>query len=228
MQSPDLERVNGILKEKAEKFAIFARLLSEYNQKFNLTAITDGVEVEIKHFFDSLAGEGYIPAGARAAEVGSGAGFPSVPILIAREDVHFTLIESTGKKCNFLRIVKEELGLNADIVCGRAEELARTAQFREAFDVVVARAVAPLNTLAEYCLPLVRVGGEMIAYKAGEEEIAGAQRAIALLGGGNVRAATYELPRGMGARALIFAEKRKRTPQQYPRGHGKERSAPLA
>ncbi len=228
MQPPDFVRIAEILKEKAEMFAAFSRLLLEYNKKFNLTSITEPGEVEVKHFFDSLAGERYLPAGARVAEVGSGAGFPSVPLMIAREDLSFTLIESTGKKCNFLRTVKEALGLKAEIVCGRAEEVAREQAYREAFDAVVARAVAPLNTLAEYCLPLVRKGGTMIAYKAGDDEIAGARRAISLLGGGNVRTAAYELPRGMGARTLIIADKVKGTPQLYPRGHGKERSAPLS
>ena len=228
MQSPDFARIGEILKEKAEQFARFSRLLAEANGKFNLTSITDPAEVEIKHFADSLAAERYLPAGANVAEVGSGAGFPSIPLMIAREDLTFTLIESTGKKCNFLREAKEQLGLNAEVVCGRAEELARERKYREAFDVVVARAVARLDTLSEYCLPLVKKGGVMIAYKAGDEEIAGARRAISVLGGGNVRAAFYELPQGMGARALILIDKVKATPQTYPRGHGKERSAPLA
>lgn len=228
MQSPDISRIEKILTEKAEKFEIFSRLLAEYNQKFNLTSITEPREVRTKHFLDSLAGEGYLPAGARVAEVGSGAGFPSVPLMIAREDLTFTLIESTGKKCNFLRAVKEELGLRAEILCARAEEVARERKYREAFDAAVARAVARLNTLSEYCLPLVKRGGAMIAYKTDDGELAEAQRAISLLGGGNARAAHYELPQGMGARALIFIDKVKATPQIYPRGHGKERSAPLA
>lgn len=228
MQSPDVGRIEDLLQERAEKFEIFSRLLMEYNKKFNLTAITAPEEVKVKHFFDSLAGEAYLPAGARVAEVGSGAGFPSIPLMIAREDLSFTLIESTGKKCNFLRIVQEELGLRAEIVCGRAEEVAREQAYREAFDVAVARAVAKLNTLAEYCLPLVKKGGAMIAYKTDGGELAGARRAISLLGGGNARTAPYELPQGMGARALVLIDKVKPTPQAYPRGHGKERSAPLA
>ena len=228
MQSPDISRIENNITEKAEKFAVFSRLLAEYNQKFNLTSITDPEAVRVKHFFDSLAGESYVPAGARAVEVGSGAGFPSIPLMIAREDLTFTLIESTGKKCNFLRTVKAELGLNAEIVCGRAEEIARDMKYREAFGAAVARAVAPLNTLSEYCLPLVKKGGVMIAYKTDGGEMAGAQRAISLLGGGNARAASYELPHGMGSRALILIDKVKATPPAYPRGHGKERSDPLA
>ena len=222
-----MENSEKLLKEHAEAFEKFASLLSEYNQKFNLTAITKPQEVEIKHFLDSLAGERYFPQGAAVAEVGSGAGFPSVPLMIARGDLRFTLIESTGKKCEFLRTVIRELNLNGEVVNLRAEDAGRDVRFREKFDVCCARAVARLNTLSEYCLPLVRVGGIFLAYKGETDETAEAQHAISVLGGGETDVQKYELPSDMGRRMLVCIPKKRATPPQYPRGQGRERTKPL-
>lgn len=220
-----LMRITG---EKRELFDRFRTLLLEYNRKFNLTSLTEEREILIKHFLDSAAGEFLFPEGALVAEVGSGAGFPSLPLKILREDLKFTLFESTAKKCDFLKAAVSELGLRDVQVCHcRAEDAAR-GEFRERFDVCCARAVAGMPTLAEYCLPLVRVGGAFVAYKgAAEEELQAAESALSLLGGGKIECHMFSLPDGMGERTLIRVEKRAHTPAKYPRGRGRERSDPL-
>lgn len=214
--------------EESKKFAAFYALLSEYNEKFNLTRITGEEDCFVKHFLDSAAGEKYFPKGANVAEIGSGGGFPSVPLMILRPDLTFTLVESTGKKCSFLERAVLELGLPARVVNARAEELAKKADFREKFDVCCARAVARMNTLAEYCAPLVRVGGCFVAYKGeAAEEIEEAGRAFSLLGLRLRCAERFELPAQSGKRTLAVCDKVKSTPSAYPRGRGKERSRPL-
>ena len=229
MKTPALGALLGrITGEKREAFARFGELLLRRNETFNLTAVTEEREMLYKHFLDSAAGEAFFPAGASVAEVGSGAGFPSLPLRLLREDLKFTLFESVGKKCAFLKEAAEELGLlNVTVEKMRAEDAAR-GNYREKFDVCCARAVARLNTLAEYCLPLVKVGGRFIAYKGeAEEEIAEAARAIRTLGGGKVHTVRFDLPEGYGRRTLVVVEKEKPTPAKYPRGRGKERSAPI-
>ena len=224
---PDFQRIYRLLEQNRAKFDEFYRFLVEQNAAFNLTAIVKEEEVFHKHFLDSLAGEQYLERGARVAEVGSGAGFPSIPLLLVREDVSFTLIESTGKKCAFLKKVVEKFHLNAEVVQMRAEEAGKDEAFREKYDVVVARAVAPLPSLAEYCLPFVRVGGSFIAWKGGADEVTLARRALSLLGGGEPDVYRYDLPDGSGARTLVAVPKKKHTPAQYPRGNGRERKNPL-
>ena len=224
---PDFPRLAEKIGEHRQAFDTFYRLLLQYNAAFNLTAITQEEEVFHKHFLDSLAGEGYLPQGARVAEVGSGAGFPSLPLAIVRGDLHFTLIESTGKKCAFLRTAAQELGLNVRVCEMRAEQAGREQGIREEFDAVIARAVAPLPALAEYCLPLVRVGGEMLAWKDSEDETPLARRAVQVLGGGELHALRYRLPQGYGERMLVFCKKQRPTPAKYPRGQGKERKDPI-
>lgn len=229
MREADVSRCAEMIEKNREKFRAFYGMISEYNKKFNLTAILKEEEAESKHFFDSLAGEFLFPAGASVAEVGSGAGFPSIPLMIARGDLRFTLIESTRKKCEFLRAAVKELGLNATVECARAEDLGRDARFRETFDVCCARAVARLSTLAEYCLPLVKRGGTFLSYKGknGQEEEEEARGAIRKLGGGEIRLYAYELPQGAGERVLVQVEKAETTPRKYPRGQGRERRNPL-
>ena len=224
----DFSRCFALFEDKKERFFAFYRLLLDYNARYNLTAITDEREVLYKHFVDSLAGEPLFVKGARALEVGSGAGFPSVPLMIVREDVKFTLVESTGKKCEFLRVAVRELGLNAEVVNARAEEISHSPLHRERYDVCCARAVARLNTLSEYCLPFVKRGGLFLAYKGdAEEELCEAQNALKLLGGGEGVLYRGELPEGYGARTIVAVKKEKNTPEKYPRGQGKERSKPL-
>ena len=214
--------------ETGEKFSAFYALLCEYNQKVNLTRIVGREDCDRKHFLDSLLGEKFFPQEAACLEVGSGGGFPSVPLMIARPDLSFVLVESVGKKCAFLEKAAAELGLNAVVLNARAEELAREEKYREKFGVCCARAVARLNTLAEYCVPFVKKGGYFVAYKGNAaEEIEEAQNAFRVLGVRLMAAEQYELPEEAGARTVIAAIKEKNTPAQYPRGRGKERSKPL-
>lgn len=215
--------------EKKEKFDLFRAVLLEYNKKYNLTAITDEKEILYKHFLDSSAASFLLKENARVAEVGSGAGFPSVPLKILREDLSFTLMESVGKKCDFLRVVVDKLDLKGmNIVNIRAEDAAREEAYREKFDYCVARAVARMNTLSEYCLPLVKKGGAFIAYKSGDvSEIEEAEHAYRELGGRKSAVYAYSLPEDCGSRTLAVIEKVASTPRRYPRGNGKERKNPL-
>lgn len=223
----DLCRAAAQIEGERARFDRFCSLLTEYNGKFNLTAVTGPKDIYYKHFLDSLAGEPLLPKGARVVEVGSGAGFPSIPLAIVRGDLRFTMIESVKKKCVFLKAAAEELGIKAEVLPDRAEEVAR-GPLRESFDVCVARAVARLNTLAEYCLPLVRVGGSFLAYKGeAEEELAEAQNAIRLLGGRVEQTISFELPENYGKRTLISVRKVRPVPAAYPRGRGKERKEPI-
>lgn len=221
-----LARARQLFVQNSDKFEAFYSLLLHYNEKFNLTAITGREEVVHKHFLDSLAGESFFPQAADAVEIGSGAGFPSIPLKIVRPDLALTLVESTGKKCEFLRAAVRELGLDGvEIVNGRAEELGR-GRLRERFSVAFARAVAPLPALAEYCLPLVKTGGRFLAYKGTGERAEEGAYAFRLLGGDAGESYPYDLE-GYGARTLIVVTKTGRTPPKYPRGRGKERSDPL-
>lgn len=224
-----MEKFSEYLKAvEEEKFRAYEKLLLSYNQRFNLTSITDEREIQIKHFFDSVSGERFLPQGAHVVDVGAGAGFPSLPLKIFREDLSFTLIESTGKKCEFLKTAIKELGLeNVEVRCMRAEDAGR-GDLREKFDCCVARAVAKMNTLSEYCLPLIKVGGIFLAYKGeAEEEMKEARNAISILGGKIGNTERFFLPEGMGSRTLILIEKNRPTPQKYPRGQGKERLKPI-
>lgn len=216
-------------EDTKEKLQAFYELLVFYNEKFNLTRIIGREECRIKHFLDSICAESYFPAGANVAEIGSGAGFPSLPLKIVRDDLSFTLVESVGKKCVFLREAVKELGLqNMRVVHMRAEDGGKDAAYREKFDVCCARAVARLNTLSEYCVPYVKVGGRFIAYKGGaEEELAESANAFRTLGVEMIACERYELPENMGKRTLVVAEKVRPTPASYPRGNGKERGRPL-
>lgn len=210
-------------------FEAFFNLLIEYNGRYNLTSITAERDVAYKHFVDSAAGAFLFPQNGRALEVGSGAGFPSLAVKILRPDLSFTLVESVGKKCEFLRAAAKELGLSGVTVFnGRAEDLARDGAHREKYDVVCARAVARLNVLSEYCIPFVKKGGVFVAYKSGdEEELNESKRAFSLLGCRLKENIAYSLPEGYGNRSLTVVEKVSSTPEKYPRGNGKERKNPL-
>lgn len=221
-----LDRING---EWKEQLSLFYKLLAETNKITNLTSITEEKEVFIKHFLDSLLGVFAFKKGADVIEIGSGGGFPSIPLKIARPDLTFTLVESTGKKCDFLRSAVDKLELRGvKILNIRAEEGGKDKNLREKFDVACARAVARLNTLCEYCLPFVKVGGAFVAYKGdAAEEIEEAENAIKILGGRIKNVSVFELPDGAGKRNIIEIEKIKPTPSLYPRGNGKERKKPL-
>jgi len=218
-----------ITAESETKLEKFKDLLLEHNEKYNLTAICGEKEVYIKHFCDSILPEKLFPPGADVVEIGSGGGFPSIPLKIVRDDLNFTLVESTGKKCNFLNAVVDNLNLRGVKVLNiRAEDGGCSAELREKFDVAVARAVARLNTLCEYCLPFVKVGGTFIAYKGDcAAELEESRGAIEILGGKLQSVNNFSLPEGYGQRTVIVIKKVSATPQKYPRGRGLERKKPL-
>ncbi len=218
-----------VLGAQRERLEIFREMLLEYNQKYNLTTILEEKDVYYKHFLDSAAGMDLFKEGARVAEIGSGAGFPSMVLKILRDDLQFDLFESVGKKCEFLRAVVDKFQLkNVHIYNMRAEDAAKDKKFREKYDCVTARAVARMNTLCEYCLPFVKVGGEFIAYKSGDTlEIKEAENAYTVLGAKLKKVYEYALPEEYGERVLAVVQKVKNTPDRYPRGQGKERKNPL-
>ena len=227
----DIEKVfsQQIKGEYKDKFEAFRALILEYNKRYNLTTILEEKDMYYKHFLDSAAGADLFKKGGKVAEIGSGAGFPSIVVKILRDDLSFDLFESVGKKCEFLHAVVDKLALtNMHIYNIRAEDAARDKNFRENYDNVTARAVARMNTLCEYCLPFVKVGGSFIAYKSGDtEEITEAESAYKILGAKCEEIIPYSLPENYGERILAVVKKVKPTPPKYPRGQGKERKQPL-
>ncbi len=218
-----------LLSENSDKFERFYKKLVETNEKFNLTSVTSKEEVAVKHFVDSLNGAELLGVDKTVCEVGSGAGFPSLPIAVKRGDLHFTLVESNNKKCSFLKETASELGLeNVTVECARAEDLAKDKKFRESFDHVIARAVARTNTLSEYLLPFLKVGGTALLWKGEsyKEELEESKNALAVLGGRVKTVKEYSLGE-YGTRYIVVIEKIKPTPAKYPRGLGKERKCPL-
>lgn len=205
---------------------LYNRLVFE-NEKFNLTTITEKEDVYFLHFLDSLAGVPYIPENANVIDVGSGGGFPAIPIKIARDDITLTMVDSVTKKVNYLNTTVSSLSLeNAHAIHTRIEDLARTEK-RESYDVVTARAVAKLNTLAEYCLPLIKINGLFIAYKSySDEEIKEAENAIKILGGKIEEIISVDILPDH-TRTLIIIRKIEPTPKKYPRGKNKERTSPI-
>lgn len=224
------------LKISTEQYRLFGdyyELMLEHNQRVNLTRITEPVDVAIKHFGDSLALLSAISfqTGSAIADVGTGAGFPGLPIAILRPDLQVTLIDSLRKRTAFLTEVVQRLKLvNVRVVWGRAEDLGRKALFREQFNVVMARAVAPLNVLSELCLPLLERGGLFVAMKGpkAEEEIIQATVAIRRLGGVLLGSETQNLPLVNEKRCLIRIAKQMTTPQLYPRKAGIPERDPLS
>lgn len=222
----DKAKTLELLDQNKEQFKKYFDLLIDWNEKINLTAITQYDEVMTKHFEDSISGMSLVPQNTSLCDVGTGAGFPGVPLKIVRDDVKLTLMDSLNKRVNFLQTVSDELGLDADCIHTRAEDAGK-GKYRESFDVVTARAVARLNTLCEYCLPLVKVGGKFLAYKAlVEEELAESQKAIKILGGKVETICKFDLSNG-DSRSIVVITKVSPTPNKYPRGKGKERSAPI-
>ena len=224
----DIEKYFDLVRNTyADKFEKLLETLLEYNNMFNLTAITQKDDIIAKHFVDSCTGEGYIPQGANVVEIGSGGGFPSMPLKIIRDDLSLTLVESTLKKCKYLDICVDKLALKGVKVLNiRAEDGAKDKNLREKFDCCVARAVARMNTLSEYCLPYVRVGGRFIAYKGdADEELKEAAKAIKVLGGETECVEKFTLCGEK--RTIIVVRKVSPTPLKYPRGLGKERKDPI-
>lgn len=217
----------------AARLATYAELLLSWNEKINLTAITDPAEVAVKHFADSLTLLPLLPAGAFSLiDVGTGAGFPGVPLAVCRPDASLTLLDSLAKRLTFLEAVCEALRLPARRIHARAEEGGRQAALREQFDVATARAVAALPALCEYCLPFVKVGGVFLAMKGpdGEREAAEAANAVSLLGGRIREIRPVTLPPVNGecaARRIVVIDKVSPTPAAYPRTGVKIAKAPL-
>lgn len=212
----------------AERFAFLEENLLSWNKNVNLTAITDSDEIVTKHFADSLSVLPYadFEENASLIDVGCGAGFPSLPLLIARPDLNVTFLDSIGKKLNFIDDTLKGLELNGTIIHDRAEVIGKNSEYRETFDYAVTRAVAPLNVLAEYCLPLVKVGGMYVSMKGAEDEVAIGENAIKALGGQIERVVSFKLPNG-DKRNLIMIKKISQTPTEYPRKAKKIDTRPL-
>ena len=237
-----LERIReGALKmcialpeDAAEKMLRFHELLMRANEQFNLTRVPDDPkEAADRNFLDSLAPlaqKGLMDGCAALLDLGSGAGFPGIPLAIALPNVRVTLMDSLGKRVNFLSDVIAALGLTAQAVHFRAEEAAKNPQWREQFDCVTARAVAAMPTLAELALPFARVGGRLVAYKgpAAGEELRQAERAIELLGGGNARILQVRIPeREDWDHRLVLVDKQRATPRRFPRKSGEAGRNPI-
>lgn len=212
---------------QANNFFEYYSLLVEWNEKFNLTAITDFDEVIVKHFVDSLAGSNLIGNNAKVLDIGAGAGFPSLPLKIYREDINLTMLDSLNKRIIFLNEVVSKLKLKkANAIHSRAEDFAK--ENRECYDCVVARAVARLSTLCEYCLPFVKIGGYFIAYKSiNDEEVQSGKFAVESLGGKIEKIVKYSLGGDYGERCLLVIKKVKETPKKYPRNKNLPRLKPL-
>lgn len=204
------------------QFAQYAALLKDWNERMNLTAITDDDGIAVKHFLDSVLPLYHLdfPPGASLADIGTGAGFPGLPIKIMRPDLAVTLIDSLQKRVRFLEAVCGALELDGiQCVHGRAEELGKAPQYREKFDMAASRAVANLKVLCEYCLPFIKPGGVFVALKAEavEEELAEARPMIGTLGGAVEQVAEAVLPESGIVRKLVVIRKEKPTPAQFPR-----------
>lgn len=208
-----------------DQFESYYAMLSDWNTRVNLTAITEPEDVAKKHFLDSLAAAPYLKANAAVADVGTGAGFPGLPLLILRPDLKLTLIDSLQKRLVFLEAVLKELKLSAELVHARAEDAGQNPKYREKFDAALTRAVSGLPVLCELTLPLVKVGGVSIAYKGDSaEELSASINAL------NVLHATAErviVPADYGARELVILTKNGTTPKQYPRKAGTPAKNPL-
>lgn len=216
--------------EQLQALCGYGEFLLEYNQKVNLTAITEPEEIAVKHFADSLIPLALtqIPEGASLIDVGTGAGFPGVPMKIFRPDLSLTLLDSLQKRLNFLSELSERLGQKNQYVHARAEIAGIDPALRGRFDVVTSRAVAKLSVLCEYCLPLCKVGGVMLALKGPDcgGELAEAQNAIRILGGGEAKLIEYSLGEA-GGRSLIVIQKLIPTAKKFPRQRVKLNEKPL-
>lgn len=208
-----------------QQFETYYAMLADWNTRVNLTAITEPEDVAKKHFLDSLAAAPYLKPNASVADVGTGAGFPGLPLLILRPDLRVTLIDSLQKRLVFLEAVLKELKLTAELVHARAEDAGQNPMYREKFDVALTRAVSALPVLCELTLPLVKVGGRSIAYKGDSvEELAASKNALSVL---HATAERVVIPADYGARELVILTKNGTTPKQYPRKAGTPAKSPL-
>lgn len=215
-----------ISEEQADKYVRLCDFMVEYNKNVNLTAITEFEDVVMKHFVDSVLPFTMvdIEQGASFIDVGTGAGFPSLPLLIYRPDLKGTLCDSLGKRCTYLEKACAEIGVSAEVIHARSEELGRKQ--REKYDFSTARAVAAMPVLMEYCLPFVKVGGRFIALKSVNEDMSPAENAAKLLGGSKSVVTDYKLPNG-DDRRLVITKKVSQTATKYPRNSANIAKKPL-
>lgn len=219
-----------ISEKQKSHFQKYAKLLVEWNEKINLTAITQDNEIAVKHFIDSISLLKYadIKKSASVIDIGTGAGFPGIPIKIIRSDINLTLLDSLNKRLIFLDEVCKQLDVNANLIHSRAEEGSLKPELREKYDIAVSRAVANLPSLCEYCMPYVKVGGIFVSMKGsdGENELENAQNAIRLLGGRTEKIEHLTLPDD-SSRTIITVRKITSTPSKYPRRSTKINKLPL-
>ena len=218
--------------EQTDKFSLYAELLLKRNKEFNLTAISDPGEIAVKHFLDSIAPliKRDFKNSASVIDVGSGAGFPGLPMKIMRDDLNVCLLDSSAKRANFLKEVCDALGLKSvNIVTARAEDAARCADFRENFDFCVTRAVARLNVLLELCAPFVRVGGEVLALKGKNvrSELAECENTFSRLGLSAAKIEQAALPDSDLSHNIVIFKKEKKTKDTYPRSYANIKKSPL-
>jgi len=233
-QFEDALREKGITltEQQLTQFETYYETLVEWNQRMNLTAITDKEDVYLKHFFDSITAGFYFDftKPINLCDVGAGAGFPSIPLKIVFPEIQVTIVDSLNKRISFLNHLANVLNLDSvQFIHDRAETFGSNPKFREGFDVVTARAVARMPVLSELCLPLVKVGGHFLALKAvhAEEELAASQKAITTLGGKMEQQFTFTLPFEDSERTIIIVKKEKQTPKKYPRKPGTPAKSPL-
>lgn len=220
----------SLLKEQYEQFYAYMELLIEWNEKMNLTAITEPKEIILKHFVDSLTIAKYVEEGKSIIDMGTGAGFPGIPLKIYRKDVKVVLADSLNKRIKFLDEVIDKLKLeNVETIHCRAEELGKNKQYREKFDYATSRAVANLSTLSEYLMPFVKLNGKCIFMKTieVEEELEKAKKAINTLGGKIEKVDKFEIPESDLGRSIIIVKKEKITPSKFPRKPGTPAKEPL-
>jgi len=219
--------------QQIDQFERYYQVLVEWNEKMNLTAITQREEVYLKHFYDCLMVLWNMPLedyALQLCDVGAGAGFPSIPLKIAHPELQVTIVDSLQKRLTFIEHLAEELGLEGvSCVHGRAEDVGQNPAYRGQFDIVTARAVASLNVLAEYCLPLVKIGGQFLALKAqkSDQELEEARAAIRILGAKLIKVTEDQLPVEAADRRYILIQKTKETPNKYPRKAGKPAKNPI-
>ena len=218
-------------EEQIEKFFEYMKMLLEWNEKFNLTAITEQDDIILKHFIDSMTVLDFIQKENKIIDVGTGAGFPGIPIALMREDVHVTLLDSLNKRINFLNEISNQINIkNVNAIHGRAEDMGQNKETREKYDIAISRAVANLTTLVEYLLPFVKVGGRCICMKGPdiEEELKNAEFAIKELGGEIEKVKKLMLPNSNIARNIVVIKKIKETSNIYPRKAGLPAKQPLS
>ena len=227
----NMKKINiNITDLQTQKFFKYMNLLIEWNQKINLTAIIEPKDIIIKHFVDCGTLLKYLNSNEKVIDVGTGAGFPGIPLKILDESINITLVDSLNKRVNFLNEVISNLNLNnINVIHSRAEDLARNMEYREQFDKVVSRAVANLTTLSEYDLPFVKVKGKFLGMKSLEieEEIEDAKKAIRILGGKIEKVDRFKLIDSDIGRSIVIISKENKTPKQYPRKAGKPLKEPL-